>query len=66
MTMPFDRILMRCERAEPNNGTVSLTLIKCADLGDSKSREEIVQASLARARGPYEVGNDYWIEIYPA
>jgi hypothetical protein len=64
--MPFDRILVRCERAEPNNGTVSLTMIKRAELTDSKSREEIIQASLARARGPYEVGKDYWIEIYPA
>lgn len=64
--MPFERILMRCERAEPNNGTVSLTFIKRADFADAQAREELVQASIKNGRGPYEVGKDYWLEIYPA
>ena len=64
--MPFDKLKFRCERAEPNNGTVSLTFIKRADYADEHAREELLQASIKRTRGPYEVGKDYWIEIYPA
>ena len=64
--MPFDPILVRCERAEPNNGTVSLTFIKRADFSDALAREELIQASIKRTRGTFEVGREYWIEINPA
>lgn len=64
--MSFERFRARCERADPNDGTVSLTFSKRADFTDEHAREELVQASIKKARGPYEVGKDYWIEIYPA
>lgn len=64
--MPFDKMLVRCERAEPNDGTMSLTFIKQPDYADAQARQELVQLSIKRTRGPYEVGKDYWIEIYPA
>lgn len=64
--MSYDKMLMRCEKADPNNGTVSLTFIKQPNFADEHARQELVQASIKRDRGPYEPGRDYWVEIYPA
>ncbi len=61
----FERMKMRCEKIEPNNGTFSMTLIKRAEYSDPKSQEELVQIRFLQMRGPFEVGGDYWIEIYP-
>jgi hypothetical protein len=63
--LSYERFLVRCEKADPNNGTNSFTWINRAEYGDPQSREEALHATLRRARGPYEQGKNYWVEIYP-
>lgn len=63
--MSYERFPVVCIKSDPNDGTVSLTFVKEPDYSEAAARQELAQFSIKRTRGPYEVGTEYWVHLYP-